>query len=131
MGAPNTEKVKRYRIRTAMRMRDSLGGKCQTCGYDRCQEALEIHHLDPSKKEFSFSQFRAAPRSLQVLVAELKKCILLCANCHREVHAGLRDCPSQSSFDEAKFWVDPYIARGLPIPKGSNPRVMPAEPIAA
>jgi hypothetical protein len=34
-----------------------------------------------------------------------------------------------SSFDEAKFWVDPYIARGLPNPKGSVPRVKPGDPL--
>ena len=58
---------------------------------------------------------------------ELKKCVLLCANCHREVHAGSRESPTVSSFDEAKFWVDPYIARGLP--KDSVPRVKPGDPL--
>lgn len=114
-----------------MRMRDSMGGKCQTCGYAKCQDALEIHHIDPSEKDFSFGMFRASPRSLLLLIDELKKCVLLCANCHREVHAGLRESPKESSFDEAKFWIDPYLARGLPIPKGSNPKIGPVIKIAA
>ncbi len=58
----------------------------------------------------------------------MKKCVLLCANCHREVHAGSRESPTVSIFDETKFWIDPYIARGLPTPKGSVPRVKPGDP---
>ncbi|MFC1510424.1 hypothetical protein ACFL49_02070 [Candidatus Omnitrophota bacterium] len=62
------------------------GGKCECCGYDRCIEALEFHHKDASAKDFSISQ-KGYTRSWQKVVEEINKCILLCANCHREVHA--------------------------------------------
>ena len=62
------------------------GGKCQRCGYDRCIEALEFHHTDPTKKDFSISQ-KGYTRSWERVRNELDKCIMLCANCHRELHA--------------------------------------------
>lgn len=64
------------------------GGKCKLCGYDRCIEALEFHHIDPSKKDFSISS-RGHARSWKRVKEELDKCIMLCANCHREIHTKL------------------------------------------
>lgn len=63
------------------------GGKCQCCGYDKCVEALDFHHIDPTTKEFGISD--GSTRSLEKTKAEADKCILLCANCHRELHAGM------------------------------------------
>lgn len=62
------------------------GGSCSICGYDKCLSALDFHHLDPSKKDFHISSKKAY--SLKKLKPELDKCILVCANCHREIHAG-------------------------------------------
>ncbi len=62
------------------------GGHCQRCGYDRCIDALEFHHSDSSKKDFSISE-KGYTRSWDKVKEELDKCTLLCANCHREVHA--------------------------------------------
>jgi 5-methylcytosine-specific restriction endonuclease McrA len=86
-----------YLIQAVQRRRKELrhkaiaykGGKCQRCGYDRCLEALEFHHLDSSRKEFGISS-RGYTRSWREIREELEKCMLLCANCHREVHAGLQ-----------------------------------------
>lgn len=55
------------------------------CDYSRCLSALEFHHLDPTKKDFIISRCF----SLKKAKLELDKCILLCSNCHREVHAGV------------------------------------------
>lgn len=65
------------------------GGRCQICGYDRCVEALEFHHLNSSRKDFGISS-KGYTRSWSKVLEELEKCILLCANCHRELHAGLQ-----------------------------------------
>lgn len=65
------------------------GGRCQTCGYDRCMEALEFHHLTSTKKDFGISS-KGYTRSWDKIRAELEKCLLLCANCHREVHSSLQ-----------------------------------------
>lgn len=61
------------------------GGKCQICGYNKCQQALEFHHLDKNEKDFGISQ-KGFTRSWEKIISELDKCILVCANCHREIH---------------------------------------------
>tara|TARA_R110000824_G_scaffold242992_2_gene431633 strand:- start:94 stop:324 length:231 start_codon:yes stop_codon:yes gene_type:complete len=63
-----------------------LGGKCCGCGYNKCASALEFHHTDPSKKEFIIGSCKYGRSKM---LEEAKKCILLCANCHREFHANL------------------------------------------
>ncbi len=63
----------------------ALGGKCSVCGYARCEAALELHHTDPSKKDPGYSKLRS--NKLETLLKEASKCILVCANCHRELHA--------------------------------------------
>lgn len=63
---------------------DYKGGKCSKCGYNKCNSALEFHHLDDDQKEFTISsQHCYVWERIQI---ELDKTILLCANCHREVH---------------------------------------------
>lgn len=63
------------------------GGKCYVCGYDKCQAALEFHHLDPSKKEGYNGGAINTQRVFEKNIKELDKCILICVRCHREVHA--------------------------------------------
>lgn len=63
---------------------DYLGGKCSMCGYDKCLGALEFHHLDPNEKEFSVALIK--DKSLDELKQEADKCILVCSNCHKEIH---------------------------------------------
>lgn len=93
--------VKDYRARLKERATYVLGNKCQCCGYDKCLQALEFHHLNPEEKEFGFGE--NTNRSWATTRLELTKCILVCANCHREIHAGLIDNSNLiSSFDEAK-----------------------------
>jgi hypothetical protein len=62
------------------------GGRCQVCGYNHCIEALEFHHANSSGKDFSISE-KGYTRSWDKVKEELDKCILVCANCHREIHA--------------------------------------------
>lgn len=65
------------------------GGKCQLCGYHECIDALDLHHKDASTKDFGISN-RGLTRSWEKNRAEADKCVLLCANCHREIHAGYK-----------------------------------------
>lgn len=67
------------------------GGKCVVCGYSRCHAALDFHHLDPSKKEFGIGGKRC--KTFLHIKEELDKCVLLCANCHREVENGFITIP--------------------------------------
>lgn len=66
---------------------DYLGGKCQICELkDECSAVYEFHHKDPTKKDFTISG-KGHCRSWERVKTELDKCILLCANCHRRIHA--------------------------------------------
>ena len=62
---------------------------CSKCGYDKCIGALEFHHLDPNQKEFIPSKLRHTSwtKNETVIKKELDKCIVLCSNCHREIHS--------------------------------------------
>lgn len=62
------------------------GGRCVFCGYNKCSEALDFHHL--FDKSFGISS-KGYTRAWDMVKQELDKCILVCANCHREIHAGL------------------------------------------
>ena len=63
------------------------GAKCRRCGYDKCSSALEFHHIDPKTKKFGVRDGNT--RSLKSMIAESEKCVLLCSNCHRELHCGI------------------------------------------
>ncbi len=63
---------------------DFKGGCCSACGYNKSLNALEFHHLVPEDKEFNWTKMRL--RSRKSILEELDKCILLCSNCHRELH---------------------------------------------
>jgi len=64
---------------------DFLGGKCQKCGYNKCIASLEFHHKNVNKKDFCVSQ-KGVSIKFDLLLQEVSKCILLCANCHAEEH---------------------------------------------
>lgn len=66
-----------------------MGGKCSSCGYNKCYNALEFHHTDPSTKDYTWDRLRMM--KWQRIIEEIKKCILVCANCHREIHAKNED----------------------------------------
>ena len=61
-----------------------LGGKCGRCGYDKCLNAFDFHHTDDNKESEVSSLLN---RTYNKALEEARKCILLCANCHRELHS--------------------------------------------
>jgi 5-methylcytosine-specific restriction endonuclease McrA len=64
---------------------DYKGGKCNNCGYDKCDSALQFHHIDPSQKDFGIST-EGVIRKWEAIKEELDKCVLLCVRCHAEEH---------------------------------------------
>lgn len=65
------------------------GGSCEKCGYNKCITALEFHHLDPTQKDFGIAQ-NGITRAWDKVKIELDKCIMVCSNCHREIHEELK-----------------------------------------
>lgn len=76
-----------------------LGGKCQFCQYNKCINALSFHHINPNTKSFEVSGSHC--KSWKLMQQELDKCILLCCNCHMELHYAknslAQDCHNDSN----------------------------------
>ncbi len=90
---------------------DHLGSRCGRCGYDRCGEALEFHHIESSSKDFSISG-KGYTRSWKRVEEEIKKCLLLCANCHREIHAGMQLSAERRIEKSGEFREPPAVSPG-------------------
>ena len=82
-----TRKHQKTILRRSMKLQaiKLLGGKCSICGYDRCIDALEFHHSNPEMKEFKLGSGNTI--SWREYKAEALKCILVCSNCHKEIHS--------------------------------------------
>lgn len=70
-----------------------FGSKCCICGFDKWQSALEFHHVNPEEKEFGIT-VDTATKAIEKQLAEMKKCILVCANCHRGIHSNNLEIPN-------------------------------------
>lgn len=80
------------------RIIQTMGGCCQICGYNKCVQALDLHHINPEEKDRVISG-NLLNNAWTKVCNELKKCILVCANCHREIHAGLHNEKLVSSYN--------------------------------
>jgi hypothetical protein len=82
----SSEYGKKWHIAWKALLHDKGMDKCSKCGYDKCWSAIEFHHLNPADKSVTPARmFRKA--ITEERLAELNKCIPLCANCHREIHS--------------------------------------------
>lgn len=99
----SSDHVKRWRKRTKIRLVSALGGKCVCCGYDKCNDALEFHHRDELGKEFGIGNILSHVVSWDRIVAEVKKCVLVCSNCHREIHDGISRVPIGAAGFDRKY----------------------------
>lgn len=73
-----------WRRRVKEKLVEYKGGQCKYCGYKKCIDCLDFHHLDPRQKEFAIS---GKSYSFERLKSEVDKCELVCKNCHGEIHA--------------------------------------------
>lgn len=95
MPESGSARVKKWRKNLKEKIVKAMGGKCICCGYSKCKEALDLHHVNPKRKEFSIRDIMANPRSWEEVSKELKKCAMLCKICHTEYHYGLRKLPKK------------------------------------
>lgn len=85
-GSCNT-KIRRFRAKAAaIRL---LGGKCSKCGWHGNQAAMQFHHKNASEKDFIIGN--VGNKSWDSIINEMKKCVLLCANCHMIEHSTKND----------------------------------------
>ena len=80
------ETQRRRGINRKMQLINATGGMCSICGYRKNLSALVFHHTDPEAKEFKMDMRSLSNRTFDSALAELDKCILLCHNCHAEIH---------------------------------------------
>jgi hypothetical protein len=86
-----TKDIKNWYKNCKSKLVIGFGGKCCICGYDKCIDAFDLHHIDPNKKSFNICSYKI--KNWDVIKEEAKKCVLLCATCHREFHAGFTKLP--------------------------------------
>lgn len=86
-----SEAVTRRHQKIKRTLVEEAGGGCAVCGYKRTVVNLHFHHVDPSRKSFAVNMARG--KSLDAFRAEAAKCVLVCANCHGEIEAGLIASP--------------------------------------
>jgi hypothetical protein len=79
------EAVQRNRKKLKQKAVDYKGGMCEKCGYNKSLSALQFHHINPEEKDFGIST-TGNTRAWSYIKKELDKCILVCANCHAELH---------------------------------------------
>jgi hypothetical protein len=83
----NRKSIERWR-NSKKKAVEYKGGKCERCDYNKCVDALEFHHINPEEKDKNFGNIKH--KSWENQKRELDKCICVCSNCHREIHAELR-----------------------------------------
>ena len=79
----NTTYQRKRRRAIKQKIVDYKNGCCEICKYSNCLKVLELHHRNPLKKDPSFN----SRNKIDEIKFELNKCILLCVNCHREIHS--------------------------------------------
>jgi hypothetical protein len=88
--------MSKSRKTTKLLLVQAHGGRCVLCGYDTSVRSLHFHHIDPSTKEFTLSG-NTLVSARDRLYEETKKCLLVCSNCHGEIHDGLIDVSNSKS----------------------------------
>ena len=80
----NYLKVKTHRQKIKIKGIEYKGGKCQRCGYKKSSWSLDFHHVNSKEKAFGIARYSTL--SWEKIKKELDKCILICKNCHGELH---------------------------------------------
>jgi hypothetical protein len=85
--------TQRWRLKARNWITQYCGGSCQICGYDKYIGNLVFHHLIPSHKTSGVSRLINSTAAWSIILKEADKCVLVCSNCHGEIHAGIIAAP--------------------------------------
>ena len=77
---------KRRGLSRKLELVKTAGGRCTICGYQKNLAAMVFHHTDSDEKDFKLDMRSLSNRKLEPVLQEIEKCILVCANCHAELH---------------------------------------------
>lgn len=77
--------VQNRRIKLKLMAIEYKGGCCEICGYNKSNWALGFHHINPTEKDFNIG-YKGYTRSWEKVKKEIDKCMLVCSNCHAEIH---------------------------------------------
>jgi hypothetical protein len=91
------QSIKKQRQNIKIKAVAYKGGSCVKCGYNRCLRSLQFHHIDPTQKDFAIS---SSGKSWADILLELDKCVLVCSNCHGEIHDQLITTPTESGWQD-------------------------------
>lgn len=92
--------VVNWRKRKKVELVNYKGGECVCCGYNKSISALQFHHLNPKEKDFSIS---GKSYSFEKLKREVDKCILVCSNCHIEIHEQIKNFGFSEKINKTGF----------------------------
>lgn len=100
----NKERSSKYKYERRQNIKkqlfEYLGGKCNICGLVDHISCYDFHHINPKEKEKEVSYI--AGYSLKRAMEEVKKCVLLCAHCHRKLHAGVLEVQTGYNWEDMK-----------------------------
>ena len=114
----NSQSVSDYRRNRKNNLIIACGNQCSICGYNKAVSALEFHHIKPEEKEYGIAT-KGNCHNIQKDISEIRKCILVCSNCHREIHEEMfseEELYNYQKFDEE------FIEELLTPPKTSQDR---------
>ncbi len=92
----SNKRVRARNKRFIRRVKLRYGCQIVGCGYKKFEGALDFHHLDSVEKDSAIGHL-AKDASMKVLKDEMRKCIIVCANCHREIHGGVTEIGKPTS----------------------------------
>jgi len=99
-----TNEKQRRRVKAVI---DIAGNECKICGYNKNFSSVSFHHVIPEDKCFSLSSREISNYSWDKVTKEMRKCVMVCLNCHGEIHAGLiKEDKIKKLWEVAKFNLD-------------------------
>ena len=100
----SAEQKKFWRGTIKHRIVEAFGGKCVCCGQSFEDCCYDLHHMNPQEKDFTVSSANCnGAKSWNKIRDEIKKCCLVCSNCHRLIHNGFISAPMSNNFDESYY----------------------------
>lgn len=108
--------TQRWRTKARIWATEYAGGKCQSCNYNKYIGNLVFHHLHD--KTETLSRLINGTASWERIMSEIDKCVLVCHNCHGEIHAELLECPTIDLKQRAESLAKLESTR--PIPKSAT-----------